>query len=151
MRNNRCFVVTGLGAAILDAEMNVKTRCKVSLRRKTMNWEEAPEEMRNDPSIMWITDKTSPGKVRKYRFCKYTEEEKEELHKYQQQRLLDEFDYILNKYGWEYAEGFYHMRKHRFEEYNLEINLKIPHCKYSEDNQCDVTCAFFNGRCCYAY
>lgn len=30
MRDNRAFVVTGLGAAILDAEMSVKTKCKVS-------------------------------------------------------------------------------------------------------------------------
>ena len=112
MRNNRAFVVTGLGAAILDAEMSVK---------------------------------------RKYRFCKYTEEEeeKEELCKYQQQRLLDEFDYILNKYGWKYAEEFYNARRSRFEEYNIEVNLKIPHCEYSKDNQCDITCAFFNGRCSY--
>ena len=147
MRNNRAFVVTGLRAAILDAEMSVKTKCKVPRMPRRILWEDAPEEMRNDPSIVWITDKTSSGRVRKYRFCKkYT---KEELRKYQQQRLLDEFDYILNKYGWKYAEGFYNARKDRFKEYDVEVNLKIPHCEYSKDNQCDITCAFFNGRCSY--
>lgn len=37
MRDNRAFVVTGLGVAILDAEINIKTKGKVSLRYKTMN------------------------------------------------------------------------------------------------------------------
>lgn len=149
MKDNRAFVVTGLGAAILDAEMSVKTKCKVPRIPRRILWEEASEEMRNDPSVMWITNATILGQEKKYCFRRYTKEEKEELRKYQQQRLLDEFDYILNKYGWEYAEGFYHMRKYRFEEYNIEVNLKIPHCEYSKDNQCDMTCAFFNGRCCY--
>ena len=41
MKDNRAFVVTGLGAAILDAEteINIKTKGKVPLRYyKTMNW-----------------------------------------------------------------------------------------------------------------
>ena len=149
MKDNRAFVVTGLGAAILDAEMSVKTKCKVPLIPRRILWEEASEGMRNDPNVIWLMDATVLGQGKKYCFRTYTKEEKEELCKYQQQRLLDEFNYILNKYGWEYAEGFYHMRKHRFEEYNVEINLKIPHCKYNKDNQCDIFCTFFNGRCCY--
>lgn len=149
MRENRAFVVTGLGAAILDAEMSVKTKCKVSRMPRKILWEEASEEMRNDPDIMWIMDATVLGQGKKYCFRQYTKEEKEKLRKYQRQRLLDEFDYILNKYGWEYAEGFCNARKHRFEEYNIKVNLKIPHCEYSKDNQCDITCAFFNGRCSY--
>ena len=38
MRDNRAFVVTGLGVVILDAEVNVKIKGKVPLRYKTMNW-----------------------------------------------------------------------------------------------------------------
>lgn len=37
MKDNRTFVVTGLGAAILKAEVNVKTKGKIPLRYKTMN------------------------------------------------------------------------------------------------------------------
>ena len=37
MRDNRTFVVTGLGATILDVEVNIKTKGKVPLRYKTMN------------------------------------------------------------------------------------------------------------------
>lgn len=85
----------------------------------------------------------------KFFYRKYTKEEKKQLFIYNQQKLLDMFDYILNKYGWEYAEGFYNTRRNDFKKYNVEVNLKIPHCEYNKDNQCDMTCAFFNGRCSY--
>ena len=37
MRDNRAFVVTELGVVILKAEVNVKTKGKISLRYKIMN------------------------------------------------------------------------------------------------------------------
>ena len=84
MKDNRAFVVTGLGAAILDAEMSVKTKCKVPRMSRRILWEEASEEMRNDPDIMWIMDATVLGQGKKYCFRQYIKEEKEELRKYQQ-------------------------------------------------------------------
>lgn len=146
--NNKAFIVDGLDAAILDAEINTKTKCKVSTIPKRIMWEDASEEMRNDPKVMWhASDILFDGK--KYCYSFPTKEEREEIKAYKQQRLIDEFNYILNKYGWEYAERFYHIRKHKFEKYNIEIDLKIPHCKYNKENQCDITCPFFNGQCSY--
>ena len=68
MKDNRAFVVTGLGAAILDAEMSVKTKCKVPRIPKRILWEEASEEMRNDPNVMWITNATILGQEKKILF-----------------------------------------------------------------------------------
>lgn len=144
MRKNKIPIVTGLGSAILDADMHVETKGNAPL--PTVTWEEASEEVRNDPNISWIS---MPITGNKFFYRKYTKEEKKQLFTYNQQRLLNMFDYILNKYGWEYAEGFYNTRRNDFKKYNVEIDLKIPHCKYNKDNQCDITCAFFNGRCCY--
>lgn len=141
------FVVKGLGAAILDAEMHVKRRpgSRSIDRFPTISWEDASEEMRDDPKVMWIKH----GE-RKYTFRKVTEEEKAEIRLNGQWKLREEFKYILEHYGWKYAEEFYtRARRDEFEKYNVKINLYIPHCKYTKDGQCDLFCPFYECGNCY--
>lgn len=58
--------------------------------------------------------------------------------------------YLLNKYGWEYAERFYNLKEKDFKRYNIVKDcLKVPHCKYACDGQCDISCYYFNKKCSY--
>ena len=140
------FVVKGLDAAILKAEMSVKRAPGLGLWIcwPTIMWEEDTEENRKDKSLMWIN---SPM-CGKYRFRERTPEELAQATAARRTYLLDVFIYLLENYGWEYAVEYYHRRKEDFDEVNIAPELRIPHCKYSKDKQCDMFCSFFNNGGC---
>lgn len=152
MRNSGPIVVTGLGAAVLSAEMHTGLRPggKRVDRFPTVNWEDASEEMKNDPNIMWITSHMGHEK-KKYTFRRPTEEEIEEARLNKIYKLEHMFEYILKNYGWRYAKGFYEWDQWRkdFDKYGIVPNLNIPHCQYEDNHQCDIECPFFKGYCTY--
>lgn len=153
MRKNEPIVVTGLGAAVLSAEIHIGKRpgSKPVEPFPTINWEDAPEEMRNDPKVMWIINNTLLKGSKKYTFRKHTEEELKEIHLNKIYKLEHMFDYILKKYGWRYAKEFYEWDqwKKEFDECGIIPNLNIPHCKYEINHQCDIECPFFKSYCTY--
>lgn len=154
MRNDGPIVVTGLGAAVLSAEMHTGRRPgskPIEQPFPTINWEDASEEMRNDPKVMWITSNIPFGKSKKYTFRSHTEEELEEIRLNKIYKLEHMFDYILKHYGWRYAKGFYEWDQWRkdFDKYGIVPNLNIPHCEYEVNHQCDIECPFFKGYCTY--
>jgi hypothetical protein len=148
--NNKIFIVTGLGAAILDAENHVSTVRPGGIRinpQPRIYWSEATKEQQEDSKIMWCRfPKEEPYMIRPL-----TKAEKKEIRLNQEYRLRQMYDYILNKYGWRMAARFYNQDswKKQFDEAEIVINFKIPHCKYDEIHQCDLECPFFNGQCTY--
>lgn len=154
MRDNRPFVVTGLGAAVLNAEMRVphiRPGGKKIDNFPTIKFEDAPPEMQNDEKRMWITDNTPLGRGRTYTFRSHTEEEKEEMRLNEIYKLEHMFDFILKHYGWKYAKEFYEWDQWRekFDKHGIVPNLNVPHCKYEKNHQCDLECPFFKGYCTY--
>lgn len=151
MRNNEAFIVTGLGAAVLIAERHIGRRPggKKIDPYPTIKWEDASEEMRNDPKVMWITTHTHGE--RKYTFRRHTEEEKEEIRLNEIYKLEQMFSFILEHYGWKYANEFYEWDswREKFDKHGIVPNLNIPHCKYEKNHQCDLECPFFKGHCTY--
>ena len=148
MKDNRAFVVTGYGAARLMAETTVKSTRPGGKRVPPcpcIYWEDATEEMRNDPNRIWFTESGRNKKT----FRRHTPEEKEEIRLNQIWRLEQIYLVLLNKYGWKYAERFAEEEKEKFEKYNIKINSKIPHCEYTQSGQCDLFCPFFNKKCLY--
>lgn len=154
MRNNGTFVVTGLGAAVLNAEtfVGIRPGSKKVNPYPTIKWEDASEEMRNDPKVMWITNNIGLGKNGStYTFRSHTEEEKEEIRLNEIYKLEHMFDFILKHYGWKYAKEFYEWDqwKEKFDKHGIVPNLNIPHCQYEKNHQCDIECPFFKGYCTY--
>lgn len=148
MKDNRAFIVTGYGAARLMAETTVKSTRPGGKRvppYPCIYWEDATEEMRNDPNRIWFTESGQNKKT----FRKHTPEEKEEIRLNQIWRLEQIYLVLLNKYGWKYAERFVEEEKEKFEKYNIQINLEVPHCEYTASGQCDLFCPFFNKKCLY--
>lgn len=79
-----------------------------------------------------------------------TKEEKAKvITENRKKRLIDIFEYLLKNYEWQFAYKFYLCRKEQFEKYNVLIDFNIPHCYYDKNNQCDLSCSFFNGKCTY--
>ena len=155
MRNNRPFVISGLNAAILRAELEIGNTRPGGMKvhpTPTIQWDEAPQEMRDDPNIIWITrEETEFVPKAKYAFRSHTEQEKKEIELNKRWRLAEMFNYILENYGWRYALKFYehsYWRK-KFEEAGVVPNFQFPHCEYEESGQCDLECSFFKGTCCY--
>lgn len=148
------FTISGLDAAILSAEIKVGNSPKIldNILYPTIDWEDASEEMKKDPTVLWITSHMFNGD-RKYTYRERTKEEKKILRLNKVWRLEHMFDYILKNYGWEYAEGFYfHKNWHeKFKKLNITPKLKVPHCKYTYDGsyQCDMFCPFFDCKCTY--
>lgn len=142
------YVVKGLSACILDAEIHTPRAPKSEQIRKNpvITWEEDNKENQINNKLGWIN-----FNGQKWRFCAYTEEEKEIMAKQEREKLEHMFEYILNKYGWNYAEQFYlnSSWSHKFKKNNLKIELNRPHCIYSEDKQCDILCPYFCGKCNY--
>jgi len=150
--SNRAFIVSGLGAAVLNAEMEIDDPPFPNIPAfPKIYWEDATEEQRQDKDIMWVTAPMF-GKTRKYFLRSYTNEEKEIIKKREKWRLEQMFDYILKVYGWEYAIKFYQDSSwsDKFKKYNIVIDTRIPHCKYA-NGQCDLFCEYLSsGRCEYA-
>ena len=145
MRNGD-YVVRGLGAAILNAEMHAKKLPEaigISLV-PIVNFEDDTIENQNNPKIVWWTK----GK-KKFRFRDHTEEEKRILTAAEKYKIEQMFDYILRNYGWEYAERFYNWDQWRklFDKHGIVPNLKVPHCEYTDSRQCDLFCPFFKKKC----
>ena len=145
MRNGD-YVVRGLGAAILNAEMHAKKLPEaqgISLA-PIVNFEDDTVENQNNPKIVWWTK----GK-KKFRLRDHTEEEKRILAAAEKYKIEQMFDYILKIYGWEYAERFYNWDQWRklFDKHGIVPNLKVPHCEYTDSRQCDLFCPFFAGKC----
>lgn len=142
--NNELITVSGYSAAVLLAEMHTPKKRPGSKKidpYPKITWEEASEEMQNDPKVLWINS-PSMGK-HTYRRC--TPEEKEEIRLNQIWRVNQQAKYLLEHYGWEYAERFARKR-----ENITEIDFStIPHCQYTIDKQCDLFCPFFKGYCEY--
>lgn len=155
MRDNGTFVVTGLGAAVMKAELyapRIRPGGKVVDLHPVINWEDASEEMRNDQKVLWITHQaTLMHPKRTYTFRSHTEEEKEELRLNEIYKLEQMFNFILKHYGWRYAKEFYEWDdwRKKFDKYGIVPNLNIPHCKYEKNHQCDLECPFFKGYCTY--
>lgn len=153
MRNSGPIVVTGLGAAVLSAEMHIGRRPggKRVEPLPTIDWEDASEEMRNDPKVMWITGSTPFRKGKTFTFRDHTPEEEEEIRLNKIYKLEHMFEYILKNYGWRYAKEFYEWDQWRkdFDKYGIVPNLNIPHCQYEDNHQCDIECPFFKGYCTY--
>lgn len=125
MRNGD-YVIRGLGAAILNAEIHAKKLPEaqgISLA-PIVNFEDDTVENQNNPKIVWWTK----GK-KKFRLRDHTEEEKRILAAAEKYKIEQMFDYILKNYGWEYAERFYNWDQWRklFDKYGIAPNLKIPH------------------------
>lgn len=147
--NNRAFIVTGYAAAKLMAETNVKGVRPGGKRidlHPVVYWEDAPEEMRKDPKRMWIT---GPFNNMKKTFRAHTEEEKEEIRLNKKWRIEQIFLFMLEHYGWEYAERYAWEERENIEKFNLTLNLQIPHCENTATGQCDMFCPFFQGHCKY--
>lgn len=146
MRGSNPYVVTGLGAAVLVAEMNAPRLPgdKPIPLHPTINWEDDTEENRQNITTGWWTRGT-----KKYRFRNHTEEEKEQMAAAEKYKLQSMFDYILEHYGWEYAEGFYNWDQWRkkFDRAGVVPNLNYPHCRYTKEGQCDLFCPFYQGKC----
>lgn len=145
MRNGD-YVIRGLGAAILNAEMHAKKLPEaqgISLA-PIVNFEDDTVENQNNPKIVWWTK----GK-KKFRLRDHTEEEKRILAAAEKYKIEQMFDYILKNYGWEYAERFYNWDQWRklFDKHGIAPNLKIPHCEYTGSRQCDLFCPFFEKKC----
>lgn len=145
--NDRVFVVSGYGAAKLSAEASVGAVRPGGKRidpYPSIRWEDASEEMRRDPKRMWIS-----GMTGKKTFRRHTPEEKEEIRLNQKWRIEQITKTILEKYGWEYAERYVKENKEKIDKYEIKINLIIPHCQYESNNQCDLFCPYFRGKCIY--
>ena len=143
---NGDYVIRGLGAAILNAEMHAKKLPEaqgISLA-PIVNFEDDTVENQNNPKIVWWTK----GKKR-FRFRDHTKEEKRILEAAEKYKIEQMFDYILKNYGWEYAERFYNWDQWRklFDKHGIIPNLKIPHCEYAVNHQCDLFCPFFKKKC----
>jgi hypothetical protein len=114
--NRLPFVVTGANAAIMDADMKVPRYRPDSMRanpHKIIYYDEAPEELKNDPTVWWTR-----WNGRKQTIKKLTDEEKEDLRLDKEWRLMEMFNYILNHYGWQTADFFYNKSswKEKFDE-----------------------------------
>lgn len=147
-KNNKMFIATGYSAARLAAENSIpRVRPGGKAISPTIDWEEAPEDMKNNPKVMWITEGPSWDR-RKKTFRRFTEEEKQEMKLNQKWRIEQIFLYILNKYGWEFAECYAKEKKDIIEKTNAKVSLDIPHCEYSYSRQCDIFCRYFKGGRC---
>ena len=66
-------------------------------------------------------------------------------------KILNMYDYLLNNYGWDYADYFWNYSRggsEKIKKYNLK-EKKLPHCKCTKDGQCDLFCPYFCGKCNY--
>ena len=143
---NGDYVIRGLGAAILNAEMHAKKLPEaqgISLA-PIVNFEDDTVENQNNPKIVWWTK----GKKR-FRFRDHTKEEKRILEAAEKYKIEQMYDNILKNYGWEYADRFYNWDQWRklFDKHGIIPNLKIPHCEYAVNHQCDLFCPFFKKKC----
>lgn len=146
--DNRAFIVTGYGAAKLMASGLVKSVRPGGKRIDPfphIKWEDASEEVRKDPKVIWIT---TNGKD-KHTFRKHTPEEKEEIRLNEVWRIEETLKVLLNKYGWEYAEKYAQENQDKIDKYGIKVNLCVPHCEYVNGHQCDLFCPFFKGYCDY--
>ena len=145
MRNGD-YVIKGLGAAVLSAEMHAEKlpEAKGISLNPVVNFEDDTIENQNNSKIVWWTK----GK-KKFRFRDHTEEEKRILTAAEKYKLQQMFDYILKNYGWEYTERFYNWDQWRklFDKHGIVPNLKVPHCEYTDSRQCDLFCPFFKKKC----
>ena len=143
---NRDYVIRGLGAAVLNAEMHAEKlpEAKGISLNPVVNFEDDTIENQNNSKIVWWTK----GK-KKFRFRDHTEEEKRILAAAEKYKIEQMFDYILRNYGWEYAERFYNWDQWRklFDKHGIVPNLKVPHCEYTDSRQCDLFCPFFEKKC----
>ena len=150
--NNKAFIVTGYGTARLTADINCKSIRPGGKRISpcpTIDWDDAPQELKDNPKTLWITDNTLMNEKRKRTFRRHTEEEKQEIKLNKIYHIEQMFQYILNNYGWEYAERFVREEKETTGKLGIELELHIPHCEYSNDRQCDIFCPFFKSKCIY--
>ena len=135
------IILRGYDAAVLQAESvipPVRPGGKYVPRHPKVLWEDATEEMRKNS--VWFTSFMYP----KFAFRKHTEEEKEELRLNQEWRVNGIVKYLSKYYGWRYAEQY-------AQQHNdiVKIELRMPHCRNLENEQCDLFCPYFKGRCIY--
>lgn len=149
--NNKAFIVTGYGAARLSADVNCKSIRPGGKRvspSPVICWDEASQELKDNPKTLWFTNGIL-GRERKWTFRRHTEEEKQEIKLNKIYHIEQMFQYILNNYGWEYAERFVQEEKETTDKLGIELDLHIPYCEYSNDRQCDIFCPFFKSKCEY--
>lgn len=144
------MVVDGLDAAILIAEIEVpqvRPGGKEVEFRPQIKWEDATEEQRQ--TLHWNKRFTMMNGEEKWATRPNTEEEKAEMRLNRAWRLGEMFKFILENCSAEDAIEFYNRWNKDFKEYEVEIDMNIPYCKYSEDHQCTIDCPFFKGVCVY--
>lgn len=150
----RDYVVTGLGAIVLSAEMNTPRlpESKNIPLHPTISWEDDTEENRQNKELMWWSDHTYRNR-KKWRFRSHTPEEKEILIAAEKFKLEHMFDYILKNYGWENAEDFYNWDqwRRRFDRCGYTPDFNYPHCRHTAQGQCDLFCPFYQGKCNYQW
>lgn len=143
------MVIDRLGAAILMAEVEipkVRPGGKEVEFKPRIKWEDATEEQKQ--TLHWIERFTMMNGKEKWAIRPNTEEEKAEMRLNRAWRLGEMFKFILENCSVEDAIEFYNSRSKDFKEYEVEIDMNIPYCKYSEDHQCTIDCPFFiDGRC----
>ena len=141
--NDKNYVLTGYAAAKLRAINDiglVRPGGKAIPPLSYINWEDASEEIKNDVNISWWNGRA---------IRPHTQEEKEEIKLNEQWRIVQIYNFLLQTYGWEYAELYKKENKKIIVLYDIKLEEAIPHCKYVEDGQCDLFCCFFNGGCNY--
>lgn len=154
MRKNEPFVVTGAGAAILNAEFRFRgvpgMKSPNQRKMETITWDEATEDERENG--LWFS---GPFGNEKKMFKRHSEEElkqiEEDTKTWMQAKLNFMFNYILEHYNYEYAKFFYDCDSwhEKFIKYDVKIDFNtIPHCKYSKDGQCDLFCPFISKKGC---
>jgi hypothetical protein len=144
------MIVTGLSAAILDAEIHCNSIRPGGMRinqRPMIKWSEASEELKQNPNAVWMKIDNNE----RYIYRELTKEEKEEIKLNKQYKLNSMFKYILKYYGWQTAVRFYKDSSwsKKFEKLEVAIDLRFPHCKYNKMHQCDLKCPFFDKQCTY--
>lgn len=103
---------------------------------KTLKMEDATEEQIKE--LTWLTYQNSIKAL-----IPLTKEEKAMRKENQEYHKEQTYLYLLNNYGWEYAEQY-------AKEKNIKLDIELPHCKYGS-GQCDIFCDFYTkGDCNYA-
>ncbi len=144
------MVIDRIGAAILMAEVEipkVRPGGKEVEFRPRIKWEDATEEQKQ--TLHWIESFTAMDGKEKWAIRPNSEEEKAEMRLNRAWRLGEMFKFILENCSVEDAIEFYNRRSKDFKEYEVEIDMNIPYCEYSENHQCTIDCPFFKGVCTY--
>lgn len=139
------MTIKGYAAIKLLADLHADAvkpgNVKVS-RTKKLKWEEATQEQKD--TLVWTSVGTPNGEIWKTAYLPLTEEEKQMRKENQIYHLYQMYEYILENYGVEYARRF-------AIEKDLEEVQEVPYCSYGENQQCNISCPYYNKKGCLFY